>query len=85
MVTLFFFHCVTHAKNFPISFIPFRRFLDENFQILNYTFLKEFSEDSNDDWIISFINHANIRDEMMEHTKIIEETMRQMREKSQKK
>lgn len=62
-----------------------RRFLDENFQILNYTFIKEFSEESNNDWIISFINHANIHDEMIEHTKFIEETMRQIREKQQKK
>lgn len=47
--------------------------------------MKEFGEGSNDDWIISFINHANIHDEMMEHTKIIDETMRKMREKPQKK
>lgn len=49
------------------------RFLDENFFILNYTFTKEFSDDTNGDWIVTYINHVNISDEMMEQTKGIEE------------
>lgn len=52
------------------------RFLDENFFILNYKFTKEFSNDTNGDWIVTFINHVNIADEMLEQTKEIEEMMR---------
>lgn len=47
--------------------------------------MKEFSEDSNDDWIVSFLNHVSIRDEMMEQTKGFDEMMRKIREQNQKK
>lgn len=66
------------------------RFLDENFFILNYKFTKEFAGDSSGDWIVTYINHVNISDEMMEQTKGIEEMMQKnwknfQDEKKQKK
>lgn len=67
-------------------FSPYHfRYLDDNFFILNYKFVKEFSEGNNDDWIISYINHASIRDEMNEQTKGFQEMMQKMREQNQKK
>lgn len=57
------------------------RFLDDNFFILNYKFTKEFSKDSDNDWIVSYVNHVNILDEMCEQTKAIEEMMKKNREK----
>ncbi|XP_031640731.1 uncharacterized protein LOC116352349 [Contarinia nasturtii] len=45
------------SKDFTISHFHIR-------YMLNYTFTKEFSPNSNDDWIVSFINHANMLDEL---------------------
>ncbi|XP_055319516.1 uncharacterized protein LOC129577078 [Sitodiplosis mosellana] len=67
----------SESKITPSEFIKkSSQFLDDNFFILNYTFTKGFSKDSNNDWIVSYINHVNISDEMREQTKGIEEMMK---------
>lgn len=67
-------------------FFTYFRFLDDNYYILNYKFVKEFSQGSSDDWIITSINHVNIRDEMMEQFKMFENIMnKNPKDDSQKK
>lgn len=59
----------------------FCRFLDDNFYILNYKFVKEFAEGANDDWIICHINHASIHDEMLDAKGGIDDLMQKIRGK----
>ncbi|XP_031616643.1 uncharacterized protein LOC116336718 [Contarinia nasturtii] len=37
---------------------------DNDTYVLNYKFTKEYSENSSEDWMVSFINYANFEDHM---------------------
>lgn len=50
--------------------------VDEGFYVLNYKFAKTFSEGTNNDWIISHINHVNLSDEEAAQRKSITDLMK---------
>ncbi|XP_031640730.1 uncharacterized protein LOC116352348 [Contarinia nasturtii] len=55
----------SEEKKSPLDFLKqTSMFVDNNLYVLNYKFTREYSENSSGDWIVSFINHANIEDQM---------------------
>lgn len=55
--------------------------IDDELYILNYKFIREVTKGVEDDWKVSYLNHARLGDEMEKQLKVMQEQLKSLNKK----